>query len=360
MEQQQQQQQKKHLLFIITTTSGNCPGLLKKIQWCPASTLLKGCSSSARVSHSGAPQEFMRPVHSGCVLTSAAQGSGQTCGPLLPVIPPPLIRPPVHETLTWTQVTSPSQGIMWTWYKTFCSHVDVAHTNPSVSVICRNVDCYRFIRKHGRFDHRELALVGLVLSLHLYGKPTGYQYHNSYNPSFMASEIRTHCFTAHSCSGLCLKRETKNGVCNLQITSRSLFSTFGNIIETYSSTHFCHRAPQISMWHIGKGADRPWFCFLFTCHIWGSWIQSSVGEIYKLGNPRSHIFSYFMYDFMVFISFPAPSFISVFLLAGPLVQFSPLPPRSRPSLSRRIALWNYKDGNRNLPHCRIIHRWEEY
>lgn len=30
--------------------------------------------------------------------------------------------------------------------------------------------------------------------------------------------LRTHCFTALCCSGLCLKRETKNGDCNLQIT----------------------------------------------------------------------------------------------------------------------------------------------
>lgn len=61
------------------------------------------------------------------------------------------------------------------------------------------------------------------LTLHLYGKPTGYQYYYSYNPSSMASEIRTHCFTALCCSGLCLKRETKNCVCNLQITSRTFF-----------------------------------------------------------------------------------------------------------------------------------------
>lgn len=136
----------------------------------------------------------------------------------------------------------------------------------------------------------------------------------------MASEIRTHCFTAHSCSGLCLKHETKNGVCNLQITSRNLFNMSTPDFVSFHASHLrlldsikCRGNIQ------ARKSAEPHFLVLLCMALW------------------------------FFISLPAPSFISVFLLTGPLVQFSPLPPRSGPSLSRWIALWNYKDGTTTFP-----------
>lgn len=56
------------------------------------------------------------------------------------------------------------------------------------------------------------------------------------NLSPMAPPIHTHCFTALCCLGLCLKLNTKNGVRNLQITSRTLQhrGTIHLLVNTFS------------------------------------------------------------------------------------------------------------------------------
>lgn len=102
--------------------------------------------------------------------------------------------------------------------------------------LCQSCFCFFDWTDSGWCDLTLNDCSGLThLTLHLYGKHTSYQYHN---PSFIASETCTQCFTALWCLGVCLNHETKLKFGTFTSLPRTLCNTSGNCKLTFSNLFF--------------------------------------------------------------------------------------------------------------------------